>query len=121
MKFERILWIRQKNHPETYRPLLVGIRENKMHWDAGLTRCPWEPDKFNILKEYSSDELEKAWDELEEEYAPKPQKPCARLGWVSPEGHFYRSRKSTKIYKFEFQSLSIPLAAVRLRTLVLMD
>lgn len=89
MKFERILWIRQKNHPETYRPILVGIRGKQMHWNAGFTRCPWLPNKFNILKEYSSDELEKAWDELEEEYAPKPQKPCARLGWVSPEGHFY--------------------------------
>lgn len=33
----------------------------------------------------------------------------------------HRSRKSTKISKFEFQSLSIPLSAVRLSTLVLMD
>jgi len=44
-------------------------------------------------------------------------------GWILDESIIYhdRSRKSTKIYKFEFQSLSIPLSAVRLSTLVLMD
>jgi len=89
MEFERLLWIRDKSEPESCKPILVGISGDKMHWHAGMTRCNWEPERFDIVREYPGDAIEQAEDDLDAEYAPKPQEPCARLGWVSPEGHFY--------------------------------
>lgn len=89
MKFERLLWIREKGEPESCKPILVGIVDGKMHWHAGMTRCYWEPERFDIVREYPGDEIEQAEDDLDAEYAPKPQEPCARLGWVSPDGDFY--------------------------------
>lgn len=89
LEFERLLWIREKGEPESCKPILVGIVDGKMHWHAGMTRCSWEPERFDIVREYPSDAIEQTEDDLDTEYAPKPQEPCARLGWVSPEGHFY--------------------------------
>lgn len=89
MKFERVLWIRDKNDDGDSKPIAVGLIDGKMHWHCGMTRCLWEPDKYKIVREYQPEDIERALDELEDEYAPKPQAPCARLGFVSPEGYFY--------------------------------
>jgi hypothetical protein len=47
------------------------------------------PEKYTIVREYAPEDEGKALDDLETEYAPTPVNPCARLGWVSPEGEFY--------------------------------
>ena len=89
MDFDRILWIRDKTDNDGSKPIAVGIVGDIMHWHCGMTRCIWEPEKYKIIREYSPKDMDKALDELEEEFSPKPQAPCARLGLVSPEGHFY--------------------------------
>ena len=91
-EFERLLWVRGKGESETRKPILVGILGEKMHWHAGMTRCMWEPEQYDIVREYpyvNYKSIDKAEKDLLLEYAPKPQEPCARLGYVSPEGHFY--------------------------------
>lgn len=87
--FERVLWIRGKNERESRKPTVVGIVGDRMHWHCGMTRCTWMPDEYVIVREYAPEDQDKALDDLEKEYAPKPVAPCARLGWISPEGHFY--------------------------------
>lgn len=89
MKFDRILWIRNKNDNSDSKPIAVGIVGDRMHWHCGITRCNWEPEKYQIIREYAPEDVDKALDELDEEFFPKPQAPCARLGLVSPEGYFY--------------------------------
>lgn len=90
MTFERLLWIREKCEPSSWKPILVGIAGDEMYWHAaGITHCRWEPERYDIVREYSGDAIEQAENDLDTEYAPRPQEPCARLGWVSPEGRFY--------------------------------
>lgn len=90
--FEKLLWIRGKNESETRKPIFVGIYNGDMYWGAGITRCGWQPEKYTIVKEFEYvnwRSVNKVRKELLMEYAPTPQKPCARMGWVSPEGHWY--------------------------------
>jgi len=89
MTFDKILLIRPTYAPDTSRPLLVGILGDKMHWSAGCSYCMWEPDKFTIVREYSDDELDRAYDELDRDFAPQPAPVEARLGFVAPNGDYY--------------------------------
>lgn len=90
--FEKILWIRGKNEPETRKPILIGLAGDMMYWHAGTTRCKWRPDEYDVVREFpfeNGKSIDQAVDALDKEYAPKPQEPCARLGFVSPSGEFF--------------------------------
>lgn len=89
MKFDKILWIRGKGERKNIRPIVVGVSDNTMYWHCGHSQQPWNPRKYVVLREYSSEEMEKAFHDLDLKYAPVPQAPCARLGWISPDGDFY--------------------------------
>jgi hypothetical protein len=94
--FSKLLWVRYVGRPEDSKPLLVGIREGVdktyMHWSAGDSYTTWNPDEFAVVKEFEYsgyDSIDEAESELNKTYAPKPQQPSARLGWISPNGEWY--------------------------------
>lgn len=94
--FSKLLWVRQAGWSEDTKPILVGIREGVdktyMHWSAGDSYTTWNPDEYVIVKEFEYsgyESIEAAELELNRTYAPKPQPPSARLGWVSPNGEWY--------------------------------
>lgn len=92
MTFEALYWIRGVAEPEDIKPRLVGINGDMMHWGGGRSYCTWMPEHWVIVREFPCEDSESvifAREELEKAYAPTPQPPCARLGFVSPEGHFY--------------------------------
>jgi hypothetical protein len=94
--FSRLLWIRGVNWSEDTKPLLVGIRagidKDYMHWSAADSYTTWNPDEYVVVREFEYsgyDSIDDAEAELNKTYAPKPQPPSARLGWVSPSGEWY--------------------------------
>lgn len=94
--FSKLLWVRQVGWSEDTKPILVGLRKGDdrdyMHWNAGDSYTTWSPDDYVIVKEFEYsgwDSIDDAESELNRTYAPKPQPPSARLGWISPNGEWY--------------------------------
>lgn len=94
--FSKLMWVRRKCEPVNIKPMLIGIRtcDNReyMHWRAGDSYSDWKPDEYVVVKEFEYhgfDSVDDAERELNRSYAPKPQPPSARLGWVSPSGEWY--------------------------------
>lgn len=96
LNFSKILWVRPVTWSEDTKPILVGIRDGLdktyIHWEAGQTHTTWNPDEYVIVKEFEYsgyESINNAGLELNRTYAPKPQPPSARLGWISPNGEWY--------------------------------
>lgn len=94
--FSKLLWIRGSGQSEDTKPMIVGIREGVdgvyMHWYAGDSYTTWNPDEYVVVKEFAYtgyDSIDDAEGELHRAYAPVPQQPSARLGWISPSGDWY--------------------------------
>lgn len=93
--FERVLLINTEPDQEDPRKKnlkLVGVKGDKMFWDCGQRWMGWEPDLYEVVKEYSyfdDGDLHKFWREVDLLRCPDPQPPAARLGWINAEGHYF--------------------------------
>jgi hypothetical protein len=93
---------------ENEKPLFVGLVPHRepdrttVYWSPlGMTRCSQASSEVSVVVEYCTLEnyesptladceaVAKAEREYLEVYGPKPQPPCARLGWIAPNGDFY--------------------------------
>ncbi|MBS1722642.1 MAG: hypothetical protein JSS66_06485 [Armatimonadetes bacterium] len=89
LEFDSVCLIRPKG--SNGRPMVVGLRGEWAHWSAGFSHGPWEPDKYDVVRTYEGDEdgVDMAYEELQRDFAPQPQEPCARMGFIAPTGEFY--------------------------------
>lgn len=61
-----------------------------VHIGAGESFYSLPKSSVHIVKTY--DQSNEIWDneiEFAKEFGPEPQPPCARLGWIAPNGDFY--------------------------------
>lgn len=93
--FERVVFVRTKG--STGIGSLGGIRRKNLYWDCGMSYMPWDESTestYEICHElipYTSDDQIDDYENLVRYGGklPEPQPPCARMGWVSPDGEFY--------------------------------
>lgn len=93
---------------ERTNPLFVGLAPHydptrlTVYWHPlGMTRCSYATSDVCVLREFceisggqnvSAEEcgaVDAAEQEFLLEWGPKPNPPCARLGWIAPNGDFY--------------------------------
>ena len=64
----------------------------KINWGAGFSWCCLPADQFEIIAEFpyeDDNDIHAAEVLFAKMFAPKAQEPCARMGWIAPNGDFY--------------------------------
>ena len=76
------------------KPLFVGLDTvgHILYWGCTYSHCGYKPEEVIILKEYPyNDEVGIDGQDIQfyKDFGPKPSEPCARLGWIAPNGDWY--------------------------------
>lgn len=97
LAFTKGIIARQKGDSEAKTPHVIGLcrglrGDMEAHWDFGNSYAPWEPEHWDILHSVDNPteaEQDAIFDKLFKDFAQKPVAPCARLGWIAPDGRFF--------------------------------
>lgn len=84
---------------EWNRLQLVEMRGQKMHWEGSPSYCYFDPQTYDIVKEYEtvldiedSDYCNEADDlilNFRKEFCPQPEEPFQSGGWINSQGKFF--------------------------------